>query len=341
MSRIGIGKHWGVAAAGRFWGCAYAVMIGLFAVGLSHAQAADHIRIATLKTGTLAWELEVARAHGLDMQANLTIDAIELASTEAGKIALKGGAADVIVSDWLWVARERALGDNLMFYPYSSALGAVMVPADLPVRSVGDLKSKKLGVAGGPLDKSWLLLRALALRSGIDLKSEASIVYGAPPLLAQKALQGETDATLTFWNFSAALEAKGMRPAIPMQDVVRSLGAAGEVAMVGYVFDGGWAVQNRALLDRFFAVMRKAEWILADTPAEWGHLAPRIGVTEPDALEVYRRRFREGIPKRPLPEEIADARYLYRVLASIGGPDLVGPSSDLEPGAFYTPGSNE
>ena len=49
------------------------------------------------------------------MQANLTIDVIELASTEAGKIALKGGAADVIVSDWLWVARERSLGDNLMF----------------------------------------------------------------------------------------------------------------------------------------------------------------------------------------------------------------------------------
>jgi len=81
-----------------------------------------------------------------------------------------------------------------------------MVAADAPTRSLGDLKGKKLGVAGGPLDKSWLLLRASALRSGIDLKSEASIVYGAPPLLAQKALQGEIDATLTFWNFSAALE---------------------------------------------------------------------------------------------------------------------------------------
>ena len=48
------------------------------------------IRVATLKTGTLAWELEVARGHGLDVQANLAIDVIELASTEAGKIALKG-----------------------------------------------------------------------------------------------------------------------------------------------------------------------------------------------------------------------------------------------------------
>jgi NitT/TauT family transport system substrate-binding protein len=339
---MGIGKRCSIGGpVGGIWGCLIAAVIGLFAVDLSDAQAADRIRVATLKTGTLAWELDVVRAHGLDAQANLAIDAVELGSTEGGKIALKGGAADVIVSDWLWVVRERALGDNLMFYPYSSALGAVMVAADLPIKSVGDLKGKKLGVAGGPLDKSWLLLRALAMRSGIDLKSEASIVYGAPPLLAQKALQGETDATLNFWNFCAALEAKGMRPAIPMQDVVKSLGATGEVAMVGYVFDGGWAVQNRALLDRFLAVMRKAEWILADTPAEWERLVPRIGVSDPNALEVYRRRFREGVPRRPLADEFADARHLYGVLASIGGTDLVGPSSDLDPGTFYTPGSGE
>ena len=150
MSRIGIGKHWSAAAAGRFPGCLYAVLIGFFVIGSPQARAADHIRVATLKTGTLAWELEVVRAHGLDVQANLTIDVIELASTEAGKIALKGGAADVIVSDWLWVARERSLGDNLMFYPYSTALGAVMVPADAPIQ-----KSRR-----SERQKAWCCRRA-------------------------------------------------------------------------------------------------------------------------------------------------------------------------------------
>ena len=95
-------------------------------------------------------------------QAGLDIETTELASTEAGKVALKGGSADLILSDWLWVARERALGDDLVFYPYSSTLGAVMVPANSPIKDIADLKGKKLGVAGGPLDKSWLLLQALA-----------------------------------------------------------------------------------------------------------------------------------------------------------------------------------
>ena len=89
------------------------VLLASLALVASHALAADRIRIAVQKTGTLAWELEIVRAYGLDRKADLAIDSTELASTEAGKVALKGGSADLIVSDWLWVARERALGDDL------------------------------------------------------------------------------------------------------------------------------------------------------------------------------------------------------------------------------------
>jgi NitT/TauT family transport system substrate-binding protein len=64
------------------------------------AGAAERIRVAVQRTGTLAWELDVIRTHGLDRKANLQIDTIELASTEAGKIALKGGSADLMLSDW-------------------------------------------------------------------------------------------------------------------------------------------------------------------------------------------------------------------------------------------------
>ena len=309
--------------------------IAALTIAVSSALAADRLRIAVQTTGTLAWDLEIVKARGLDRQADLAIEATALANTEAGKIALKGGSAEMILSDWLWVARERGLGDNLVFYPYSSALGAVMVPAGSPIQDIADLKGKKLSVAGGPLDKSWLLLQALAHRSGIDLKRQASIVYGAPPLLAQKALDGETDATLNFWNFCAKLEAGGMRPAIPMADVLKRLGAKGAVSMVGYVFDGTWAERNRAMLGRFFAATRKAADLLADTPAEWQRLAPRIGVSDAAALDIYRQRYREGIPRRPLAEEVTDAQALYRVLAEIGGADLVGPARELDPGVFY------
>ena len=305
------------------------------------ATAKDRIRLAVQRTGTLAWELDVIRVHGLDRKLDLAIETIELASTEAGKIALKGGSADLMLSDWLWVARERSLGDGLVFYPSSSTLGAVMVPAQSPIGAVADLKGRKLAVAGGPLDKSWLLLQAFARRSGVDLKREATIVYGAPPLLSHKALQGESDATLTFWNFCADLESKGQRRAIDMEHVMKGLGAQGPVAIVGYTFEGAWAARNRSTVDRFLDATRQAKDILAASPGEWQRLAPRIGVSDASALAIYRQRFGEGIVRRPPAEEEADARALYRVLAEIGGAELVGPARELAAGTFYRPATGE
>jgi NitT/TauT family transport system substrate-binding protein len=312
-----------------------AFLLGLPVV--TAASAADRIRIAAQKTGTLAWELEVIRTHGLDRKADLDLQVVELASPEAGKIALRSGSADLIVSDWLWVARERALGDKLVFYPYSSQIGAVMVPADSGIAGLADLKGRKLAVAGGPLDKSWLLLQADARRDGVDLKGQASIVYGAPPLLSQKALQREHDATLTFWNFCAELEGKGLKRSIDMVAIEKRLGASGPVAMLGYVFDARWAARNKAAVARFLTVAAEAKDVLANSPEEWQRLSTRIGVTDAAGLEIYRKRYSEGIPRRPIADEERDATGLYRVLAEAGGAELVGPARELDSGTFYDP----
>jgi len=302
---------------------------------LAACEAAGTIRVAVQKTGTFAWELAVIRAHGLDKQADLAIEVTELASPEAGKIALRAGNADMMVSDWLWVSRERELGATLTFYPYSSALGAVMVQASSPIKSLADLKGRKLAVAGGPIDKSWMLLQAAAKQDGIDLKSETTVVYGAPPLLTAKTLGGEMDATLNYWNFCAALEAKGFRRLAGIEDILPRLGAKGRIAMIGYVFDEGWAGANRDALARFIAITRKAKEMLASSDEEWEKIAPLTGASDATTLRVYRERYREGIPRRPMAEEEADARVLYRVLAKAGGRELVGPASELNAGTFY------
>jgi NitT/TauT family transport system substrate-binding protein len=277
------------------------------------------------------------RAHGLDKQQDLDIQTTELASPEAGKIALRAGSADLMVSDWLWVSRERALGAKLAFYPYSSALGAVMVPAASPIRTLADLKGKKLAVAGGPIDKSWLLLQAALKRENIDLKSQATITYGAPPLLAAKMIDGEMDAGINYWNFCAALEAKGFRRLAGIEELLPKFGAKGRVAMIGYVFDEDWANAHRDLLMRFLAVTAKAKEILATSDAEWNAIAPLTGAVDAATLRAYRDRYRDGIPRRPIADEEADARVLYGVLAGIGGNVLVGPAAELIPGTYYNP----
>lgn len=310
------------------------VLAMMLALGTA-AHAADIIRLAVQKTGTFSWELATIREAGLDKEANLALEVIELASPEAGKIALRAGNADIMLSDWLWVSRERALGARLTFYPYSSALGAVMVPAASPIKTLADLKGRKLAVGGGPIDKNWLLLQARMKQEGIDLKSDATIVYGAPPLIAAKALDGEMDASLNFWNFCAQLEAKGFRRLAGIQEILPKLGAKGAVSAVGYVFDESWAASHRDALARFIAMTRKAKQLLVTSDGAWDKIAPLTGASDPAMLKTYRDRYRDGIPHRNINDEEADARVLYRVLAEIGGRDLVGPAAELDPGTFY------
>lgn len=313
----------------------FAVLTLTLAAG--DAQAADRLRLAIQKTGTVGWELAVVSAFGLDKDAGLEIDATELASTEAGKIAIQGGSADIIVSDWLWVARERAQGAKLVFYPYSTAIGAVMAK-DAAIKSLNDLKGKKIGVAGGPVDKSWLFLKAYALRNGVDLEKSATILYGAPPLIAEKAVQGELDAVLEFWTFAADLETRGFHRVIDLADVERSLGAKGDAVVTGYVFDEFFAAKHGDALARFFEMTRKAGELIASSDKAWAATQTRIATKNPALIDLYRKRYVAGVPRRSLAEEEADAATLYKVLAATGGEKLVGPGKSFDPQTFYKSG---
>ena len=316
--------------------CARLCLVGGIFLGAGAAYAGT-VRISVLKTGTVQWEFNVIAEHGLAKAAGLTIDRTSLASPQAGKVALRGGSADAIVSDWLWVSRERDLGADLVFYPYSTALGSVMVPANSKIHSIADLKGKTIGVAGGPIDKSWLLLQALAKRQGIDLKRDAHIVYGAPPLLTAELKQGRLDAMLNFWNFCTRLETQGYRRLIGVEDMLPKFGVKGPLAMIGYVFDGKWAAAHPDTVAQFLKVTHEAKEKLATSDAEWKRIAPLVHVKSAGALKTYRDYYRAGIPTRPIAEEEADAGKLYRVLAKLGGKALVGNSKQLAPGTFYHP----
>jgi NitT/TauT family transport system substrate-binding protein len=311
-----------------------AALLAILALAAPPALAADTLRLALQATGTTVWEMAVVSSLHLDQEAGLDLKITELASTEAGKIALQGGSADIIVSDWLWVARERAGGARLTFYPASTGIGAVM-SKDATIKSVKDLTGKKLGVAGGALDKSWLLLKAFALKQGVDLEKTATIIYGAPPLLAEKAAQSEIDAVLEFWNFALDLEARGFHRAIEMTEVEKALGAKRDPIVTGYVFDEGFANAHRDALGRFFTVMRKARALIASSDEAWSAAATRIGAKDKATLDLYRMRYIEGGPKGTLEEQEADASKLFAVLAEIGGEKLVGPAKSLDAGVFY------
>jgi NitT/TauT family transport system substrate-binding protein len=301
------------------------------------AFADESLRIGLQTTGTAAWVIDVIRRHGLDRGAGLELTSVDLASPGAAKLALNGGAVDIAVTDWLWVARERALGERMQFYPYSTAVGAIMTRSDSPLRAVADLKDHVLAVAGGPLDKSWLIVQAMAIREGVDLKHEARLQFGAPPLIFEKTRQGEPDAALNFWNFCARLETQGFRRLLEVREAELKLGLKEPVALTGFAFSEDFVKVHKPAVERFIAAVHKANEILLQSDAEWEVLRPLMKAEDEATFAAYRERMREGVPRRPVEAEEADATVLFAALATIGGPALVGPASTLDPGLYYHP----
>jgi NitT/TauT family transport system substrate-binding protein len=303
----------------------------------SAASSTETVRIGALKFGTVNWELAAMKANGLDTANGIAVEVVHFAGEDASNVAFQAGEVDVIVSDWLWVSRLRSEGEDVTFAPYSSSVGALMVRPESGIGTLADLKGKRIGVAGGPLDKNWLLIQGLARRDlGRDLAADNEIVYGAPPLLSEKAEQGELDAVLSFWHFCARLEAKGFVRLVSGEDAAAALGSVGPVAALGYVFREGWASEHPKAAAGLIRASQATKSLLKSSDAEWERLA-REGVIKDEgaAFAALRDRYREGIPARPVEEEEVDAAALYAILADLGGEKLVGPSPVMAPGTYW------
>jgi len=293
------------------------------------------IRIGSLRYGTLSWQLDVVARHGLDRKYGIRTEILELTGTPAAQLALQAGRVDLIVSDWVWVSRQRAEGGDLTFIPYSSALGALVVPAASPIREVAGLTGQRLGIAGSAIDKSWLVLRLYARATmGRDIDTLVEKSFGAPPLLSEELAEGRLDAVLTYWPFAAKLEARGMRRLLSIGEALAALGIPADLPLTGYVVSALWAMENERALDGFIAAARAANAILAASDAEWQRIAPLTGAADATELGKLRDAYREGIPRHWGAAEREAAVHLYKLLAEIGGVAIVGSSADLAPGTF-------
>jgi NitT/TauT family transport system substrate-binding protein len=198
-----------------------------------------------------------------------------------------------------------------------------------------DLEGKKVGVAGGPVDKSWLLIQGLAAkRHGMDLAAAVEPAYGAPPLLNEKVQDGELDAVLNYWHFAARLEAKGFKPLVGVEEAIAELGVASVPPQIGYVFEERFGTEHPGLIEAFAAASREAKQLLMGD-AEWQRIRPLTKAEDDATFEALKRRYRAGIIEHWSEAERADAAKLYAILAERGGEKLVGEATELAPGTFW------
>ncbi len=122
-----------------------------------------------------------------------------------------------------------------------------------------------------------------------------------------------------------------------MADVERDLGAKGPVIVTGYVFTEEFAAQHGPALARFFDMMAKAKKLISDDDAAFAQIVPLTGAKDAATQALLRKYYRQGVPTRPLQADEADAAAIFKVLAGVGGENLVGSAKEIDPGVFYSP----
>lgn len=301
------------------------------------ARAAPVVRMTSVKMGSVSWLIETIIAEGLDKKYGFELSVLDVATNQAAPITLLAGEADVTVSDWTWALKQRSKGQDFKFASYSSALGGIVVPKDSPIKSIGDLEGKKLGVAGSANDKSWILTRAYSRKKlGKDIAEICDTVFGAAPLITEEFKRGRTDACLNFWTFAARLVGQGSKQILNMSDVITELGIDPAPPLVGFIWSEKAVKANSVPVDGLLAAAYEANEILGKSDEAWVRLRPLVNPADDAEFAAIIAAFRGGITSPWSGADTQGAEKLTNLLLDLGDMELVGDGTRFDPNLFYT-----
>ena len=314
------------------------LIIILFTLVFNQVIAEENVlSIGLLKYGSVNWEIDIIKENNLDKKNNVVIKEKFFSTKNSAAIALQGKAVDMIVTDWIWVSRQRGEKRNYFFFPHSMVVGGIMVKHDSEIADIKDLENKKLGIAGSSIDKNWLLFRAYSNKKLFkDPKSFLKPVYAAPPLLNEFIKRNEIDAVLNYWHYNARLKSKGYREIISVKNILKDLGIKTQVPAIGWVFSEDFGKKNKDLVNNFFNASKEAKKIMLSSDDEWERIFPLTKAKDRTMLIHLRDAYRNGIPLIFGNNEIEETKKIYKILATYGGRDLIGKENEISSNMFWS-----
>lgn len=194
-----------------------AASLVISAVGTS--AAAENVRVGwctkAVTSATSPWA--IAMKLGWLEKAGLTItvtptggsaDCMKLVATRDYLLALSGIEA-------LATMREQGVKMKIIYTAYRSYIFGIKVPADSPIKTVADLKGKKIGV-NAMSSNGVMVTRAMAANAGLDPQKDINIVVIGEGAQAAALLKNkQADAYSAFDTAYVLVENAG----VPLRDL--------------------------------------------------------------------------------------------------------------------------
>ena len=307
-----------------------------FAEGKVAMGDGGKVRLLYNETGTNSFVPFVMKKFELDKKYGFELQTIPMATTPAGITAIQGGRADVGTFGWNDVGRMIDNGVKVVGVAPFLRWGAdfFVIPTDSPIKTVGDLKGKKIGI-GAKTALNWIILKAVAQQEyGVDLEKESFQHEGAPTLMRALLDNGQIDAAQMFNSMTPGMVVTGkFKSLAKISDLVHQFGLP-DTPFLLYAFDVKYVESKPANVRAFTAAYRDAIEILKTNDEVWVERGKQLDMS-PEVSALFRAEGRTDIWGKFQPDTEANIRKVFDAMLPLAGVEALG-ISQLAPNFMTT-----
>ncbi|GAA4097059.1 MULTISPECIES: ABC transporter substrate-binding protein [Actinomadura] len=223
----------------------------------------SEITVGTMLIGDTA-PLQLAISRGLFKAEGLTVKTQVINGGAEAIPRLKSGQLDISVGNYVSFFNATATGALKTKIVAEASQAApkthtLLVPKDSPIRSISDLKGKKIGV-NTKRNVATLLVRSAAKPAGVELDEDKNFVEVPPPNMEAALKSGSVDAVQAIEPFGTQIQQKlGARLLADL-----SSGATADFPLSGYATTEEFATKNPKTVAAFQRAIVKAQGMAAD-----------------------------------------------------------------------------
>ena len=266
--------------------------------------------------------------HGFHLDVELASDDLE-SGIETIRDRLDGGETDLVDTDFISVARERAAGANVVaIHPYGRTVGGLVAPEGTDIEGLADLSRRRIGVTRR-LDKNWILTRA-ACREYHDFDPDETatpVEAGSKVELTRMIREGEVDAGLQFWQIVPEITETGpFEEVLPMSELVQRLSETdNKLPIAAFLTSESYLDDQRETVRAFTAAYRDAVDRLVEDDDLWVEISEKLmSYDDPAVMRAVRDGWREMVV-RDWDQDSVDGMYrLFDHLKAVAGAEALG-----------------